>query len=107
MTVYIKLSTLEYPLHEGDIRAFHPEIREDQTWPNFPLPEGYALVRQEDPPSVVVGEEMCHQTAPVQINGEWVVQWQVVPLSDMQKQFLRDRQAERDAAVASNPMGGS
>lgn len=83
MTAYIKLSTLEYPRHEGDIRLEHPEIREDQTWPNFPCPDTYALVEWVEPPAVNrENKEVLHELPPIQENGVWKMAWGVRVLSD-------------------------
>jgi hypothetical protein len=85
MSTYIKLSTLEYPRHEGDIRLEHPDIREDQTWPNFPCPDTYALVVQTDPPTIDATEQYCYQGAPVQVDGVWRSTWEVETMTAEQK----------------------
>jgi hypothetical protein len=77
MTAYIKLSTLEYPRHEGDIRLEHPEIREDQTWPNFPCPDTYALVEWIDPPTIDGTTQIVELQQPIQENGVWKMIWAV------------------------------
>ena len=77
MTSYIKLSTLEYPLHEGDIRNEHPEIREDQTWPDFPCPPDFALVNWVDPPPHNPPLQYVFEGAPQLIDGKWYMTWQV------------------------------
>lgn len=83
MTAYIKLSTLEYPRHEGDIRNEHPEINEDQTWPDFPCPDTYALVEWVEPPAADwSAKEVAEQLPPEQVGGTWKVQWRVKVLSD-------------------------
>lgn len=83
MTTYIKLSTLEYPLHEGDIRLAHPDIPEHLTHPNFPCPDDYAEV-------VAVLPEHNSEThyvqelAPKQINGIWQAQFAVTAFTQTQ-----------------------
>lgn len=77
MSTYIKLSTLEYPRHEGDIRLEHPEIREDQTWPNFPCPDTYALVEWIDPPTIDGTTQIVELQQPIQENGMWKMVWAV------------------------------
>lgn len=83
MTAYIKLSTLEYPRHEGDIRNEHPEIREDQTWPDFPCPDTHAFVVETTPPAAdFAKQETAAEIAPKQINGVWTQQWEVRRIPD-------------------------
>jgi hypothetical protein len=81
MSAYIKLSTLEYPRHEGDIRIEHPDIREDQTWPNFPCPDTYALVTPIQIPSYNEETQCAEEIAPVQIDGVWTQQFLVRDLT--------------------------
>jgi len=81
MSAYIKLSTLEYPRHEGDIRIEHPDIREDQTYPNFPCPDTYALVTPIQIPSYNEETQCAEEIAPVQIDGVWTQQFLVRDLT--------------------------
>jgi len=82
MTTYIKLSTLEYPRHEGDIRLEYPEITDDQTEPNFPCPDTYAKVEYVDPPEIDPTKQFCYELAPLQIDGLWKRQWAVRDLTN-------------------------
>lgn len=77
MTSYIKLSTLQYPLHEGDIRNEHPEIKENQTWPNFPLPQEYAWVEPTKPPIITPPLEYYYEGKPEIVDGKWKMTWLV------------------------------
>lgn len=70
MSVYIKLSTLEYPRHIGDI-AIDPAGAQD-----------YAPVTWVDPPEHDPITQRCGETSPVQINGTWTMQWTVHNISD-------------------------
>jgi hypothetical protein len=81
MSAYIKLSTLEYPRHEGDIRIEHPDIREDQTYPNFPCPDTYALVTPIQIPSYNEETQCAEEIAPIQIEGVWTQQFLVRDLT--------------------------
>jgi hypothetical protein len=81
MSAYIKLSTLEYPRHEGDIRIEHPDIREDQTWPNFPCPDTYALVTPIQIPSYNEETQCVEELQPIQIEGVWTQQFLVRDLT--------------------------
>jgi len=84
---YIKLSTMQYPLYEGDIRLEHPEIREDQTYPNFPCPDTFALVEVDPMPEFDAETHTAKPLSPENINGKWVVKWSPVrELSASQKQ---------------------
>jgi hypothetical protein len=81
MSAYIKLATLEYPRHEGDIRIEHPDIREDQTWPNFPCPDTYALVTPVQIPSYNEETQCAEELQPAQIDGVWTQQFLVRDLT--------------------------
>lgn len=74
-THYIRLSDGYFPMHEGDIRLAHPEIREDQTHPNFPCPEGYALVEMEPMPEFDIDTHTVDRLPPEKVNGKWRVRW--------------------------------
>jgi hypothetical protein len=78
---YIRLSTLEYPVYEGDIRREHEEIREDQTGDNFPCPEGFAKVEHTDPPTPAPNTK--YECAGPYFDGQkWVLSWKSVLLTD-------------------------
>lgn len=91
MSQYIKLSTLEFPRHEGDIRLEHPEILESQTGDTFPCPPTYAPVEFIEPP-IVSDVQTCEPAPPVQdAQGNWKMAWTVrdltaSELADMAKQ---------------------
>jgi hypothetical protein len=88
MSAYIKLSTLEYPRHEGDIRDEHPEIREDQTGDTFPCPSTYALVEWTDCPDFNFDRQVAYELPPVQVDGKWKMVWAV---RDLTPQEMRNR----------------
>jgi hypothetical protein len=96
MTVYIKLSTLEYPRYEGDIRLEHPEILETQTGNTFPCPETYALVYHAPMPDYNRDTEALEETAPKCINNEWFQTWQVRALTAEELQERADRLAKQE-----------
>jgi hypothetical protein len=91
---YIKLATLEYPLHQGDIRLEHPEIGEE-----FVCPDTYALVEYVEAPDCKPETQIAYQLTPVQTNGTWRAVWAVrdmtadeieirrLHIEDMQKRF--------------------
>ncbi len=80
MTCYIKLSTLEYPRYEGDIRLEYEEIPENLTGDNFPCPDTYARVYGEIP---VFNNDLFKLTvgAPERVNGVWNLMYTIVPLT--------------------------
>lgn len=90
MSNYIKLSTLEYPRHEGDIRLEHPEITEDQTGDTFPCPDTYALVQETSMPSFNPDIQTCFGGAPIQENGVWKMTWIVRNLTPEEIQAKAD-----------------
>jgi hypothetical protein len=65
MTTYIKLSTLEYPRHVGDIQL-DPAGMSD-----------YAHVEWTDYPDFDRATQRCRESAPVQIDGVWKMTWVV------------------------------
>jgi len=72
MTIYIKLATGEYPRHQGDVRLEYPDMGEP-----FVLPDTYARVQSTEPPEHNYDTQRAVETPPVQINGQWVMQWMV------------------------------
>lgn len=75
MTSYIKLSTSEYPRHEGDIRLEYPEILESQTGETFPCPPTYALVNHVNPPAHDVVKQRVKEGFPEKKLGKWYKTW--------------------------------
>ena len=65
MSAYIKLSTLEYPRHAGDIQL-------DPAGPS-----NYAPVECVDAPAYDYATQRCEEKAPVQIDGKWYMAWVV------------------------------
>lgn len=61
MTAYIKLSTLEYPRHIGDI-----EIDTDKN---------YAQVEWVDMPEFDKAIQRCYEGVPVEVDGVWRMTW--------------------------------
>jgi hypothetical protein len=86
MSAYIKLATLEYPRHEGDIRIDHPEISESQTGVTFPCPASYAQVQWIDRPAFDSATQICREMAPVFSNGVWKMSWEVRTLTTEEQQ---------------------
>lgn len=68
MSTYIKLSTLEYPRHIGDIEI-------DPAGPT-----DYAPVQWVEPPSFNPATERIRQLTPVQTDGQWSTAWEVYPI---------------------------
>ena len=65
MTTYIKLSTNEYPRHDGDI-AIDP----------VGLPD-YAVVQWTDRPAFNAETQLCVQGSPIQENNVWKMTWEI------------------------------
>jgi hypothetical protein len=97
---------MQYPLYEGDIRLEHPEIREDQTYPNFPCPDTFALVLVDPMPVFDSETHITNPLSPENINGKWVVKWAPVrELTASEKQTrenLRILQAAERIKNSSN-----
>lgn len=94
MTAYIKLSTLEYPRHEGDIRLEYPEITEDQTGDTFPCPDEYALVSPVQIPECDYEFQTVEEIPPTQVDGVWTQQFLVRNLTAEELQARADALAE-------------
>lgn len=70
---YIKLSTGEYPLFQGDVRLEHPEIGDA-----FVCPETYAEVYDTEIIPVRGENETLIEDAPIKIDGIWTRQFKTV-----------------------------
>ena len=81
MSAYIKLSTGEYPRHEGDIRLEYPEILETQTGETFPCPPTYALVAETQAPAFDRFSQCAYEGAPHQTVSGWEMTWLVKTLT--------------------------
>lgn len=73
MSTYIKLSTLEYPRHIGDIEI-DPAGMAD-----------YALVEWVDQPSFNKDRERCFVGQPIQESGAWKTNWVIQPIPDSEE----------------------
>ena len=88
--MYIKLSTLEFPRHEGDIRLEYPEIPESQTGDTFPCPDTYAPVVSVEPPEIT-NNQVFEAGPPVQDeSGNWKINWIVRDLTPEELQSIKD-----------------
>ena len=93
MSAYIKLSTLDYPRHAGDI-AIDPAGMAD-----------YALVNWTDRPSFEPAMQRCSEAAPVQDEaGNWKMVWSVRDLTaeeiQQRKDFDERTRKEREARMS-------
>lgn len=86
--MYIKLSTLEFPRYEGDIRLEHPEILETQTGDNFPCPSTYAKVIETTPPQIDANQRLVFGPPKLSDAGIWETTWQVLTLSQQELEEL-------------------
>lgn len=96
---YIKLSTLEYPRHEGDIRLEYPEITEDQTGETFPCPETYAPVESSPPPTYDESLYTLVGAMPLFENGKWIQQWGTVEKSGEERAQYQTYKQEAEAQM--------
>lgn len=79
MSAFIKLSTLEYPRHVGDI-AIDPVG-----------PHDFEPVAWVDKPAHDPEKQDCLEGAPVQQDGQWVMTWVVTDLTPEEIQDRKDR----------------
>lgn len=82
---YIKLSTFEYPLFEGDIRLEHPDIPESLTGDDFPCPPTYIRVYPSDPIEYDHMTQALYELDPQPIDGKWYIQWGIRELTLQEK----------------------
>lgn len=69
---FLKLSTMQYPLFEGDVRLEHPEITECQTGDTFPCPEDFVKVKEIEYPQIdTTQNQYVIEELPQQIDGVW------------------------------------
>lgn len=86
MSAYIKLSTLEYPRHAGDIQL-DPAGMAD-----------YAPVEWVEPPSFNPETQRRIQNFPVQQDGKWVMNWVVSPIPE--EEMAAKVRKQRNAKLA-------
>jgi hypothetical protein len=67
--IYINTVTLEYPIHQGDIRLLYPDIGEE-----FILPDGPFVEVEEGVTPVVSANKVLTENPPVFIDGKWIRQ---------------------------------
>jgi hypothetical protein len=92
MNAYIKLSTMEYPRYEGDIRLEYPEILETQTGDTFPCPADYVPVTALPYPNIDPSVQTAYQIFPQQIDGKWTMVWEVRDITEAElQQKAKDR----------------
>ena len=70
MSAYVKISTMEYPRHIGDIEIDIAGMND------------YALVAWVDRPLYNPEREYCFEGAPTQTQDGWVMTWVVQPIPD-------------------------
>jgi hypothetical protein len=86
MSNYIKRSTLEYPVHEGDIRLEYPDIAEHLTGAEFPCPDTFSKVVEVEPPEVNPAVEVFYELTPVlQADGKYYKSWAIRELTEEEK----------------------
>jgi len=90
MTIYIKLSTGEYPRHQGDVRLEYPDMGDV-----FVLPETYAHVQSTEPPDHNRITQRAVETPPIEIDGQWVMQWLVRDATQEELNFATEQNENR------------
>lgn len=103
MSSFIKLSTLEYPRHEGDIRLEYPNILETETGETFPCPETYAKVIENNRPIYNYQTQKCVEMTPQYVDGVWVQTWKIVDLTEEEKQQNSYFQTNLDSVAGGVP----
>jgi hypothetical protein len=70
MSAYIKVSTNEYPRHEGDIRLEYPDMGDV-----FVCPDAYSPVEQVTAPEIDGMTQVVFELPPVFTDGVWRMVW--------------------------------
>lgn len=97
MSTFININTLEFPLHEGDLRIRFRNIPEELTGNTFPIPEGYALVDEPSPePEHDPEKYYCILSEPVYVEeaDRWVRIWSD-PIAFTEEELARMKENER------------
>lgn len=97
---YINTETMEYPVHEGDIRLLYPGISETLTGETFPAPTPFAPVSWVERPTFDALNELADQTTPELVNGKWQVKWNVRPLTPQEKAIVDELERKRQEQLA-------
>lgn len=105
--IYLKLSTMEYPRYEGDIRLEFPDIPIELTGESFPTPDEYVIVYVDERPDVS-GDQYVAVGDVVNVDGVWRQTWVVKALTDEQKNSISQMQKKfmfkpRNIDVNGNP----
>lgn len=87
MSYYIKLSTLEYPRHIGDIWLEHPELKGQHMCPNT-----YAQVIETTPPEYNNTTHKLILDTPENINDIWYQTWKVQELSSEEINAIKEQE---------------
>jgi len=98
--MYIHIETSEYPLSILDIQGRHPDTIFGTP---FIPPEGYALVEPADTPAYDADTQKPVEIEPVEIDGVWRQQWDIVSLSfeELQAVAAAKAKAEQEARDAA------
>lgn len=78
--VYIKLSTLEYPRYQGDIRLEHPDIGDV-----FVCPNTYSEVFEVPMPDIDFNNQTCYEMPPQKNDEKWTMVWGIRDLTEEEK----------------------
>lgn len=74
---YLKKSTMQYPLHQGDIRLMYPDMGEEFVIPDEDIVE----VEETSLPAVEENQYYIEQK-PILIDGKWVRQFDVIAMTE-------------------------
>lgn len=95
MSYYIKLSTLDYPKHQGDIRLEHPEIGDE-----FICPDTYAEVLDKEKPNYDFKIQTIYEDPPSLIDGKWYKNYVVRNYTQQELDHIKKFNDEAEAKEA-------
>jgi hypothetical protein len=100
MIHFINTQTMEYPVYEGQLK-YEAGIDQALTYPDYPIPENFALVTIAGLPSFNTSVQTADpETLPVLIDGSWVRGWTVRDLTQDEITTNQEQQAQFAAMQA-------
>ena len=101
MIIYMNIATRQVPFYEGTLRELFPDIPEELTGEDFPVPEGYARVKWVDTPEHDTETQYAIWAPPHFIDGEWCMRWWIRNYTPQQLEQIAIHRAKRSAEVAA------
>lgn len=99
---YIKISTLEYPRYEGDIRLEYPNLPFG-SGDDFQLPDNYARIDQSNKPQYDHKTQYLVFSTPTQVDGQWFATYEVRDYTQQELDMMKPKKITNRPSVIINP----